>query len=311
MLIAEPTESGPQGYEYLLREHQRCATDMEALKTAIKGASDVLMFPGGFDLGQALQTVGATSANVYVDANFETSASARLKALNRRFETVILSTSSSVFAADYGGDVDKMCADLLDSRGKQVLLKENRGGSRLFNSDGSIIRVPAQPRKVQHSVGVGDCYDSVYAVMRKTVSDRAALAYASCIAAEYACTTYPELFRDAALAWLAVPEDEIVDIAGTSLPWELRHPIKIYVAAPDFDHVDRGPIDAVAESLRYHNFTPRLPVREHGQMGERAGYERRQSLCDADLRLLDECQLMLAVLLYDDPGTLIEIGIAV
>ena len=46
-------------------------------------------------------------------------------------------------------------------------------------------------------------------------------------------------------------------------------------------------------------------------MGVNASEERRQTLCDADMRLLDECQLLVAVMLYDDPGTLIEIGIAV
>jgi hypothetical protein len=137
------------------------------------------------------------------------------------------------------------------------------------------------------------------------------LSYASAIAAEYASTTVPEIFRDMTQQWLAIPEDEIVGLAGTSLPWEIRPSLHVYIAAPDFAHVDRRPIEDAVASLKYHNFVPRLPVREHGQMGLNATVQRRQSLCEADLRLLDECKLMLAVLLYDDPGTLIEIGIAV
>ena len=34
-------------------------------------------------------------------------------------------------------------------------------------------------------------------------------------------------------------------------------------------------------------------------------------LCEADVKLMDECKIMLAVLLSDDPGTLIEIGMGV
>jgi nucleoside 2-deoxyribosyltransferase len=45
-------------------------------------------------------------------------------------------------------------------------------------------------------------------------------------------------------------------------------------------------------------------------MSEGADVAQRQALCDADLKILDDCKLMLAVHLYDDPGTLIEIGIA-
>ena len=48
-----------------------------------------------------------------------------------------------------------------------------------------------------------------------------------------------------------------------------------------------------------------------GRWDKNATTERKQNLCDADLRLLGECQMVVAVLPYDDPGTLIEIGIAV
>jgi nucleoside 2-deoxyribosyltransferase/sugar/nucleoside kinase (ribokinase family) len=310
MLIAEATEAGPQGYEYLLRERQHCDLTPDALGVAAKDATDVIMFPGGFDLTASLPVLGKTTAAIHVDANFEPHSADVFNALGRSFETIILSTSSSEFLDRYRGDYKEVCAELLGTFGRQVLLKENRGGSRLFAKNAPPIVTPAQPRKVQHSVGVGDCFDAIFATLRHSVSDRAAMAYASCIAAEYACTTYPEVFKEAAKSWLAVSEDEIVELAGTVLHWEDRPAIQVYIAAPDFEHVDRRPIDRVAEALKYHNFTPRLPVRENGQMGENADAARRQSLCDADLQILDECQLLLAVMLYDDPGTLIEIGIA-
>jgi nucleoside 2-deoxyribosyltransferase len=310
MLIAEASEAGPQGYEYLLRERQQCTLTPSKLGIAAKDATDIIMFPGGFDLPTSFAELGKTEAAIHVDANFEPHSADVFKALGRQFETIILSTSSAEFLERYEGDYQQVCAELIGKYGRQVLLKENRGGSRLFAENLSTIVTPAQPRKVQHSVGVGDCFDAVFATLRHTVSDQAAMAYASCIAAEYACTTFPELFKEAAQSWLTLSEDEILDLAGTVLHWEDRSAINVYVAAPDFEHVDRRPIDYAAEALKYHNFTPRLPVRENGQMGENADAQRRQSLCDADLHILDDCQLMLAVMLYDDPGTLIEIGIA-
>lgn len=256
-----------------------------------------------------LPELGKAKVNVYADANFDPQDAATFGLLGKEFDSLIYSTSSARFLQLYDGSFDSLRRELVGKYAKSVMLKENRGGTR-FATDGNVIQVPAQARKVQHSVGVGDCFDAVFIALRHSYPDAAALGYASCIAAEYASTTDPDAFRDLAQAWLRVPADEIAELSGMVVPWEVRQKVQIYVAAPDFDHVDRRPIDAVAAALEYHNFKPRLPVREHGMMGENASEERRQTLCDADLRLLDECQLLVAVMLYDDPGTLIEIGIA-
>lgn len=313
MLIAEPKETGPQGYEYLLRENQKCQLNINELNKALEkiNPTDVLIFPGGFDLESILKSVGKTNGSVYIDANFEPRTPNEFSFLGRPFETLILSTSSDTFLNDYKGDSQSICNAWLGEFSNSLLLKENRGGSRYFQYKEKTISIPAQPRHVQHSVGVGDCFDAVLTVMKRSGSLESALSYASCIAAEYACTTYPETFRDAAKRWLNFTAEEIIELGGTQIAWEIRSDINIYIAAPDFDYVDRRPIDAIADALRYHNFKPRLPIREHGQMGENADETLRQSLCDADMQLIDECQLMIAILLYNDPGTLIEVGIAV
>ncbi len=313
VLVAEPTEAGPQGYEYLLRDRHQCTLSVDALQQCLASGppSDVLVFPGGFDLGVVLRALAASAAAVHVDANFEPPTFEDLRPLTRPFETVALSTSSETFLRTYRGDPRSLCAGLVGDLCHHFLLKENRGGSRLFGPRGECVATPAQPRRVQHSVGVGDCFDAVFIALRHRMPQRAALAYASCLAAEYACTTYPDVFRDRAQAWLGVPEAEVAELGGTQLPWELRPKAQVYVAAPDFSRVDRRPIDRAVAALRYHNFVPRLPVREHGEMGADATVERRNALCEADLQLLAECKILLAVLVYDDPGTLIEIGIAV
>jgi hypothetical protein len=315
MLIGEQTEAGPeagpQGYEFLLRDEKRCTLDPNALKQSIAGADDILLFYGDFDLPSMLPILGTSNAAVHFDANFEPHTAEAFNTLGRPFDTIILSTSSAEFLGQYRGDPERVCEALLDKHCHRLLLKENRGGARLFRKGGLTIQSPAQPRNIQHSVGIGDCFDAMYVALKKSMSEAAAMAYASSIAAEYACTTYPDIFKERAQAWLAVPETDILALAGTELNWEVRRAVNIYVAAPDFDHVDRGPINRAAEALRYHNFTPRLPVRENGQMPEGADLAQRQFLCDSDLRMLDECKLMLAVHLYDDPGTLIEIGLAI
>lgn len=46
-------------------------------------------------------------------------------------------------------------------------------------------------------------------------------------------------------------------------------------------------------------------------MEEDASRARKQELVTGDLEIFDRCQLLVAVLLFNDPGTLIEIGYAI
>lgn len=110
--------------------------------------------------------------------------------------------------------------------------------------------------------------------------------------------------------YLNLPIEDKQKYDGVLLPWDVRKDINIYIAAPDFDFVDTKPIDFICQALEYHNFTPRRPIKENGQMSKEAGKAERQKLFQSDMVLIDSCQMMLAVLLYNDPGTLIEIGVA-
>ena len=159
-----------------------------------------------------------------------------------------------------------------------------------------------------HSVGVGDCFDVAYVYTSSIHERAAALAYASFVAADYAATTYVDDFKRSVGDTLSNSAKTIMQLSGIRVPWERRPDLHIYIAAPDFDFADRSPIESVYESLQYHNFSPHRPVQENGQMGTDASATRRQNLFNEDIKLLGRCQLVVAVLPYDDPGTLIEIG---
>lgn len=312
--IGEPTEAGPQGYQFLLRDEQQSIINEELLNEVCqeKDIADFIIFPGGFDLKKVLKSLNASHAEVHIDANFEPDDPKEFATLGRKFSTIAFSTSSDIFMHRYKSSVSQLCDSLLGTYTDTFLFKENRGGSRFFsvkNSE-SPYRIPAQTRHIQHSIGVGDCFDVAYVICRRKMEEKAALTYASYIAAEYACTTYPDDFADATKATLQITEEEMIQLAGVSLPWEERPFCHIYIAAPDFEYVDRGPIEQLDHCLQYHNFSSRRPVKENGEVGIQADVQRRQALCDADVHLIEQCQIMVAVLLYDDPGTLIEIGMA-
>jgi nucleoside 2-deoxyribosyltransferase len=311
LIVGSPKEVGSQGYELLLRDEHRSEFDASALDDlcARHDASDTLILPGGFDLAGTLRVIGERGSRVYADVNHAPDDLAELGTLGRPLAACIVSTSSELFLRRCQGSSDELRSAVVGRYADSMLLKENRGGSRFFTSE-SVVQVDAHARRVEHSVGVGDCFDAVFIALRQTHGDRAALAYASYVAAEYGAVWDDDHFRRAARAAVAIPTAEMVEMRGLSLPWERRRGVQIYIAAPDFDGVDRRPLEWVLEALRYHNFTPRCPVRENGQVGVDATPGRRRDTFQKDMAILDECRMLLAVLLYDDPGTLIEIGIA-
>jgi nucleoside 2-deoxyribosyltransferase len=118
-------------------------------------------------------------------------------------------------------------------------------------------------------------------------------------------------FKIAAGAVLAIPAEEIVDLRGVSVPWDQRPQTEVYLAAPDFTTGDTEAIEDVVTALKYHNFTVRRPVKEHGELRSDSPKAERAKIADADRRLLEACAMVVAVLPFDDPGTLVEIGLAI
>lgn len=312
MLVGKPQEYGAQDYQYLLRDAHSSRLTPGVVKEIVGEyqPTDILLFPGGFDLELILEELRGTSSNVFIDFNTGAVDLSALSTLERPLTTLISSTSTELFLRTFDSNPGMFFTEAL-SYANAALLKENRGGTRFTSREmEQAIHIPAQPRAVVHSVGVGDCYNASFAVLRHQHPESVALKYSSCIAAEYAATTYPEDFKAAVHGWLRVSPSDINQLSGNVVPWETRQDISIYLAAPDFDFVDTRPVDELAAALTYHNFRPRRPVRENGQMEPEATKERRRSLLSSDLQLLDECKILVAVLLYNDPGTLIELGMA-
>ena len=311
VLIPEPTEAGNQGYEVLLRESQHATTFDEIVVSLTKEEfSDVVIFPGGYELSTVLAALSESTSRCHVDIGYDVTSVDSCSGLGRQFESMMLSTSSPLFLNSFGSDPARARDAIIGTLSKRLLFKENRGGARLFAENGEVSEVGAQVRPIQHSVGVGDCFDVAFATLRNQHPDAIALAYSSFIAAEYAATTFPEDFKAGVGRTMNIRPEAITEIEGVRLPWEARPAINVYIAAPDFDYVDRSPIIAVDSALRYHNFSPRRPVAEHGQATDSDSRGRRRDLFDRDMDLLDKCQILVAVLVENDPGTLIEIGLA-
>lgn len=306
-LIGDVKEVGEQGYDFLLRDDLNIEYNEKSLeKIADKNFKETLVISGNFNL---IKILSHLKENIHLDIANNVSSFSMLDGLRYKLSTIIVSTSSEIFKKHFT-DIDSFSREF-GKYAHKLILKENRGGSRMVDLQTNEIRsIPAQTRKIEHSVGVGDVYDVGYIAFYSNKGLDEALTIASWISAEYASTTFPDDFKKNVKRILKSSLPDLVKLSGVSLPWEKRKEINIYIAAPDFDFVDDHYINLLFDSLIYHNFTPRRPVKENGQMEHNASKKRRQELCIKDIALMEECSILIAVLLYNDPGTLIEVGLA-
>jgi len=307
-LIEEIKEVGDQGYEFLLRDEIVLDVDAASVERLIQANfTEYLLISGNYN---SSELINCLSGNIHLDVANNIKDFSELQSLNKKLSSVFVSTSSDIFKSYYKSDFS-IFSTLFQDYAERLILKENRGGSRGIEfKKQEIISVPAQTRPIVHSVGVGDVYNASFVSHYKANDFQKSLVLSSWIAAEYASTTYPDDFKTGVTRIISSDLKDLVSLGGVSLPWEARESINIYIAAPDFEFVDTKPIDKLESSLQYHNFKPRRPVRENGQMEKDASKKRKQELFSKDMALFAECSILVAVLLYDDPGTLIEIGLA-
>ncbi len=307
MLISESTEAGWQGYHNILREQTvyRQTNDIGPFLDAIQ-PTDILILPGRYGTQQLLQQLIGYHGKVHIDFHYDSEE--MYGELPIPIETLFLSTSSSLFQDQCHGSKAGVEAFFRDKNIHRILVKENRGGAYCFSLDNdAVYESPAFLSSTMHSVGVGDVYNSAFVaeLLGKDVEKN--MRFASHCAALYASTMCFDKFQENVNIVLQNIDDYLA-LAGTRLPWEKRQQYNIYLAAPDFPDVNTAALEQLAESLQYHNFCVHLPVRENGLSRPDMSYNEKAQLFAKDIMLLESCDLLIAVLLYNDPGTLVELG---
>ena len=308
MLISESTESGFQGYINILRK-QTSYTDTGSLEDIMEQLhpSDVLLFPGRYDVLKMFDILSRCDANLHIDIGYDSNeimgSMEKLKP-----ETVFLSTSSEAFLKKCGGTYSGLLNQLSSLNAEKLLLKENRGGSICFDLlHKTSYEAPTYRVPTMHSVGVGDVYDAAFISFAKEDSIEKRMRFAALCAARYAETMDFASFRSGTEV-VQQNFGELSMLLGERLSWEKRKEISIYLAAPDFPSIDTSWLDALYASLEYHNFSPRRPIKENGLVDTDTDEALEFEIFNKDLQLLDECSLLIAVLLNNDPGTLVELG---
>lgn len=306
MLIGQSNESGNQLYENILCKQAEYICKLPLFQVLDDFVpTDVIIFPGRYGNDRILRELSDFEGKIHIDMNYDCDDILDLDII--KIQTVFLSTSSTSFEKYFKEISYDNLIDYFSKKNVcQLLIKENRGGSWLYDfKDRVSYEAPAYVGKTIHSVGVGDVYDIAYISESTGLNIRHNMAFASWMSALYAQTLRQEDFKkNTELIYLSI--EEFVEMEGIRAPWNERVNYPIYMAAPDFDYVNTEKLDILENSLLYHNFKPRRPIKENGQVNKDISEET--IIFTKDMELLSECKLMIATLLYNDQGTLVEIG---
>lgn len=308
IVIGDPTEVSHQGYEDLLRDSKQ--VKLRESFPSLEGYQKVVVFPGKFDISSLLERF-SPEAKFTFDVAYDVKDLSLLHAFRGRTQAIIISTSSALFMAVGKDNVDDLVAEVKTVSPDVFLLKENRGGSRLFNLlDDSVEEIPASLGKTVNSVGVGDVYSAVMVgFSEKGWVEAAWRGYQA--ATVYSQTTYPDDLKRDVQRGFNLPVEVLRALGGTQLPWHDRQQFSIYLAGPDFSYVEKPELDRAVDSLTYHNFKVRRPILENGELVRPASHADLIRTYHMDYQLLVECDAVFAVPLERDPGTLVEIGMAI
>jgi nucleoside 2-deoxyribosyltransferase len=306
MEVGHSGEGGTQLYNDLLRESRRVRLDPGALRELI-GAyqpTDMLVSADCYD-DELLPVLSAFNARLHIDTDHD---KRNVWNAATNLATVLCSTSGASFQRCMRKPIALMESWKSVCAGT-IILKENRGGSRAWTprlSDGEV-HAPAYPTTTLHSVGVGDCFDAAWVAASEEEALETRLKASSYIASLYAATFDHAAFVNDVHTAMNI-RDTILGLEGVRLPWEHRPAINIYLAAPDFPYVNTVPLHELDAAIRYHNFRARRPIQENGLATSETSVAQRRSIYSKDVELLEQCQLLIAVPLIDDPGTFAELG---
>lgn len=308
IVIGDVTEVAHQGYEDLMRETKRLK--LRDPLPSLEAYQKVVVFPGKFSI-EALAQAFSKDARFSFDVAYDLEDLSSLEAFRGRLQAIIISTSSSLFMSLGHEDLDGLLAAVRTLSPEVFLLKENRGGSRLFDlRKGTVLQIPATLGRTINSVGVGDVYSSV--MVAHSQKGWVEAAWRGCQAATiYSQSTFPDDIKREVQRGFRLPLSTLQGLGGTSLPWHDRQKYSIYLAGPDFSYVDKRELDRAVDSLTYHNFRVRRPIVENGELERPATESGLLRAYFLDCQLLRDCDVVFAIPLDRDPGTLVEIGMAI
>lgn len=307
MIIQEAKEVGDQGYINVLKD-QAEILENDTIKEDItrEKPSDILIFPGRYDCKNILLALSDFPGNIHIDFHYDYEKIIDIVPDN--ISSLIFSTSSTFLKGKNDLSINEIIALYEKYSKSKLLVKENRGGSYCFDFlKKHFYESGSYHVRTIHSVGVGDCYNSVF--ISSIFDDNLLnMKLASIISGIYASTFSFDNFLYNVNQVLQNKEIFLsLKLDRVSSDEKKKH--LIYLAAPDFPYVNTKLLDELDNCLKYHGFITKRPIKENGLISASSSEMEKKSIYFKDIDLLKKCDLLIATLLFIDPGTLVEIGL--
>jgi Nucleoside 2-deoxyribosyltransferase/pfkB family carbohydrate kinase len=207
-----------------------------------------------------------------------------------RLAMVLNSGELSVLTKDYGSQIDRKVAALLDTP-EVLVVKCGPYGALVYENGVKVGQVPIYRSKRVFKIGSGDIFSAMfaYAWMELGMNPLDAADFSSRYVAHYVETRAPVMPS-------AVPQ-----LAA----WTPNHsPKKVYLAGSFFSTEHLWLVEEVFLALKSLNVPCFSPMHH-------VGISTSKEVAAQDLKGMDDCALVLALLSDNDPGTLFEIGYAI
>lgn len=307
IFLYDEKETAHQGYENILRDKKEIEYKKDL--NHLFNYNSVVIFPGDFSLSKIFDHI-EKNAQISIDIAYGMDDLSPITNSNLNLQLLTISTSSELFENLTKEYYDNLVFQIKSLGVKFLLVKENRGGSIVYDFSNEVdIDIPAYIDETVNSVGVGDVFTAVMASKIDELGIDSAwrgVQAATC----YAKTTFIDDFKRNLNREYLIDIPELKNLLGVRVPWNKRKEINIYLAAPDFSYIDTRLIEEAVTSLNYHNFNVIRPVKINGELSKPVSFITLKETYAKDIKLLVDCDLVFAIPLSKDPGTLVEIGYA-
>ena len=182
---------------------------------------------------------------------------------------------------------------LSEEKAEVLILKSGVHGASVWTRDGMVGSVPAYRSTRIFKIGSGDVFSAAFAwVWGYEGRDPLEAADLASRAVAHYCNTQQ------------LPIPDVRELAGLSPLPTGKTPGRIYLAGPFFDIGQRWVVEEALECLERLGATVFSPYHNVGLGGT------DNALAQADLRGLESCDAVFAILNGSDPGTIFEVGYA-
>ncbi|KTE91833.1 PfkB family carbohydrate kinase [Desulfitobacterium hafniense] len=192
---------------------------------------------------------------------------------------------------------------LKDAGPEYIVVKNGIRGCSIFKKGILVEEIPAFRSLVLCSLGSGDVFGGVLATTFLETQDlKFSADLASCVAANFIENFEVETVIPKKAARIDVMQRERISWLSSNL--------QVYLAGPFFSDQELFWVNQVCDILESAGIRVLSPSRENGVIGQYENWEQRKTIFEQDLVLLENADLVVAILDHDDPGTCFEMGYA-